>query len=106
MNIIADFIYEEVKLEINSLSNDFIQLNVNSFNESHRANYVKIKLDKTKTVDLKTIVKKIYVHNNFIYLTKLIQGASVFDVINYIFDIQREDTGEFNITRTQLLSKL
>jgi radical SAM-linked protein len=57
---------------------------------------------KTKTVDLKEIISKIEIYNNKLYITKKIQGASVFDILENIFNIERDSLENLKIVRKEI----
>ena len=52
---------------------------------------IKVKNDVRKEIDLKLIILDIHFEKNKLYLNKIIQGASVFDILKKIFHIDRTD---------------
>ena len=54
---------------------------------------------KTQFIDLKNSIHKIYFHDDKLLIIKRIQGASIFDILKKVFDINRENIDFLRIVR-------
>ncbi len=81
-----------------------IEENLMKFWQSEDFNFMKIKKGKEKIINLKDIVFSIeQINPNTIQIIKKINGASVFDILKQVFDIERNSTGEMRICRKEIL---
>lgn len=74
----------------------------NAFLQSDKWIYNKQKKEKTIEVDLKDIVLKLECSEKEVKLQKMISGSSIYDVLNGICDITRDDAGVIEIIRASL----
>ena len=82
----------------------FYKRSVELYLTSNDKSFKKIKKEKEIIIDLNDILLKITILENKLLLTKKIQGASVYDIIEKIFGITRENAGCFKIVRKNILS--
>jgi len=97
---IGDFDVEALVVEFSSISDYEKRLNI--FLQSNETTIIKIKKDKEKIVDLKDIILKIVVEVSSFQILKKIQGASIYDILQKVFNIKRADAGFFKIIRKDI----
>jgi radical SAM-linked protein len=98
---ISDYTVESLIVQFPDIT--IYKKNLNEYLASNDTTYIKTKKDREKTVDLKHIILDIKWNGNVLCLTKKVQGASVFDVLDKIFELKREDAEGYLIIRKQLL---
>ncbi len=67
--------------------------------------YERTRKEKTRTVDIKTMIKRMNWRNGELEVTKALQGISVFEILDIAFGIPREDTGRFRFLRKALIKE-
>jgi len=82
---------------------DIFQQKTDEFNKAVEWQFTRIRKGKTKTGDLKNIIHKINWNNNELIVIKKTVGASIFDCLQQIYEIERENTNNFEIIRLELL---
>ncbi len=65
--------------------------------------YVKEKKGKIKEIDLKDSIKYIRLVGNAMRIKKRMVGSNIFTIMEEVFDISREETGAFKITRLEII---
>ncbi|MDA3814657.1 MAG: TIGR03960 family B12-binding radical SAM protein [Candidatus Cloacimonetes bacterium] len=76
------------------------------FNETEEWPFTRIRKGKAKTGNLKSIIHKIEWHNTELTVIKKTVGASIFDCLQHIFEIERENTNDFEIIRRELIHEV
>jgi radical SAM family uncharacterized protein/radical SAM-linked protein len=95
--------YEVVSVSpLNSIK-DQVQQSLNVFNDGTSCVFTKIKKGKEKEIELKDIIVDMTTGKDKLVIIKKVAGASVFNVLETVFGIPREDTGCFTISREYLL---
>jgi len=97
------FKYEEIEIEIPKQFSEHFEKRTNNFLDSEEWFFTRIRKGKEQTSNLKQLIKEIYLKNNVLNITKSIIGASIFDVLRKIYEVEREKTGDFVIIRKRLL---
>ncbi|MCK4655224.1 MAG: TIGR03936 family radical SAM-associated protein, partial [Candidatus Cloacimonetes bacterium] len=77
----------------------------NAFLESSEFKFTRIRKGKEKISDLKEIIKEIQWDGSKLEIIKKIVGASIFDVLREVYQIEREETNNFVIIRNRLLEE-
>ncbi|RLC54155.1 MAG: TIGR03960 family B12-binding radical SAM protein [Candidatus Cloacimonadota bacterium] len=65
--------------------------------------FTRIRKGKEKTKDLKQLVKKIEWNDYQLNVTKTVIGASIFDILEHVYKIDRFETNRFKIVRQRLV---
>ena len=60
---------------------------------------------KIREIDLKSMIKQIAIEKNILRIEKIIPGASIFDILSALFQIEREMTGKYQIVREKILAE-
>jgi len=76
------------------------------FQNAEKWEFIRIRKGKKKTGDLKKIVKNIDWQNCKLTIMKVRVGAGIYDVINAIYEIERDSTINFEIVRDELLREI
>lgn len=82
------------------------QQKTNEFNEASRWQFIRIRKGKAKTHNLKDIIHEISWNNTELTVIKKTVGASIFDVLKHIYEIERDKTNKFEIIRRELIHKV
>ncbi|MDP8220511.1 MAG: DUF2344 domain-containing protein, partial [Candidatus Stygibacter frigidus] len=82
---------------------DIYQLKLRNFLAEKEWQFTKIRKQKEKIVDLKNIVCEMKIEGCSLLLIKKITGASIYDILAHVFDIQRVDSSGLNIQRIDLI---
>ena len=82
------------------------QLNTIKFNEAGEWPFTRIRKGKAKTKDLKNIIHEIILNETELTVTKRVVGASIFDCLQHIYEIERDKTNDFEIIRRELIHKV
>ena len=77
----------------------------NAFLESSEFKFTRIRKGKEKTTDLKEIIKEIQWDGSKLEILKKIVGASIFDVLEQVYKIDRYRTNRFEIIREGMIEK-
>jgi len=102
---IAAFIYEELEMKINQDDLEFFPHKIIKYNEKDNYQIIKEKKGQKKIINLKDIIVDIKIGEELL-ITKKIQGASIYDILESIFGITREKAGAFQIIRRKIMTKL
>jgi len=82
---------------------DIYQAKVRNFQAEKEWQFSRIRKQKEKIVDLKNIVCEMKIEGCSLKLIKKITGASIYDILAHVFDIQRVDSSGLNIQRIDLI---
>jgi len=82
------------------------QQKTDEFNKADEWIFTRIRKGKEKTGNLKSIIHKIEWNNNELIIIKKTVGASIFDCLQHIYEIERENTNDFEIIRRELIHEL
>ncbi len=74
-----------------------------AFNQMTEFLYDRTRKGKTKTVDIKSMIESIEWENGKLTIVKLLSGISVFEILDRVFGIPRDQTGRFRIVRLQMI---
>jgi len=85
---------------------EIFQQKTNEFNEAEEWSFTRIRKGKTKTGNLKSIVHEISWDNTELTVIKKTVGASIFDCLHHIYEIERDNTNDFEIIRRELVHKV
>lgn len=108
------FIFETIHIGYDPTLFKDIEQKTKSYNSATKWEFIKQKKGIKKTIDLKPLLPKIVSELpesrngnscRFLVINKRIAGASVFDILSAVFNIDREETGNLDITRVKLLSE-
>ena len=104
---IGDFKYESICVEFLGIR----QKNIESYKEKLNFFYdgkdtylERERKGAKRIIDLNDIIINCYFTEDSLYISKKIQGASIFDILKKIFDITRDEIDDLRITRMLLLS--
>ena len=67
--------------------------------------FTRIRKGKEKTKDLKQLIKEIEWNGSQLQVTKTVVGASIFDLLEHVYGIDRFETNKFEIVRERLISE-
>ena len=99
--------YPAEKIEVilpSSVKSSFFILKTQEFVKQKEFFITRVRKGKSKQIDLKKVINKIQWEDNILTIDKMRVGATIFDVLHYIYDIKREETGSFKITRKKFLA--
>ncbi len=65
--------------------------------------YDRTRKGKTKTVDIKSMIESIEWKDGKLTIVKLLSGISVFEILDRVFGVPRDQTGRFRIVRLQMI---
>jgi radical SAM family uncharacterized protein/radical SAM-linked protein len=82
---------------------DKFQTATDDFLQASEYNFTRIRKGKEKTKDLKQLVKEIVWNGSQLFVTKTVIGASIFDVLEHVYKIDRYETNRFEIVREKLV---
>ena len=102
---ISEFEIESIVVEFLSIKKEEIDLKekrLNSFLFGNDTIIQKEKKGVLKQINLNDIIQKIYFKDGKLFVVKKIQGASIFDILKKIFDIDRDQVGSLRIVRRHL----
>jgi len=85
---------------------DQFSRSVEEFHSRSEWIFARTRKGKVKEKDLKGLIQEMKFSDGRLVLIKRIVGASVFDILNEVFGIKRDDTGEIRIIRKALLHEL
>lgn len=94
---------EVIKLEFPQKMIDLYQERVNKFQAVNEWNFTRIRKQRERVVDLKQIIFEMKLDGCSLTLSKKISGASIYDILEYVFDIRRVDSSSLNIQRMKLI---
>jgi len=80
-----------------------IQQYINAFFADGNTTLQKEKKDGVRVIDLKDVILQIEAKANTVYITKKIAGASVFDILQKIWGINRENASGLRIARVAVI---
>ena len=86
-------------------ANDF-QQKTNEFNQAEEWQFTRIRKGKEKTGNLKNIIHEISWDNTELTVIKKTVGASIFDCLQHIYKIERDNTNDFEIIRRELIHEV
>ena len=67
--------------------------------------FTRIRKGKEKTKDLKQLVKQLTWNGTQLNVTKTVVGASIFDLLEHVYKIDRFETNRFEIIRERLVAE-
>ncbi|RLC56357.1 MAG: TIGR03960 family B12-binding radical SAM protein [Candidatus Cloacimonadota bacterium] len=76
------------------------------FNKAEEWSFTRIRKGKAKTGNLKSIIHEISWDNNELTVIKKTVGASIFDCLQHIYEIERDNTNYFVIIRRELIHEI
>ncbi|MDP8203887.1 MAG: TIGR03960 family B12-binding radical SAM protein [Candidatus Tenebribacter mawsonii] len=82
------------------------QQKTDNFNQAEEWKFTRIRKGKTKIGDLKSIIHEIEWSNNELTVIKKTVGASIFDCLQHIYEIERDKTNNFEIIRRELIHEI
>ena len=82
------------------------QQKTQQFNEAEEWSFTRVRKGKEKIGDLKSIIHKIEWHYAELTVIKKTVGASIFDCLQHIYGIERENTNDFEIIRRELIHEV
>ncbi|MBC8385316.1 MAG: TIGR03960 family B12-binding radical SAM protein [Candidatus Cloacimonetes bacterium] len=97
------FKYEEMQIILPEDISDHFQERSEIFLKAEEWFYCRRRKGKEQTTDLKQIIVNITFHQNILTIIKKIVGASIFDILREVFEIERNETGRLEITRKRLI---
>ena len=78
----------------------------NEFNDAEEWSFTHIRKGKAKTGNLKSIIHEISWDNTELTVIKKTVGASIFDCLQHIYKIERDNTNDFEIIRCELIHEV
>ncbi|MCD6176692.1 MAG: TIGR03960 family B12-binding radical SAM protein [Candidatus Cloacimonetes bacterium] len=100
--------YEFEKISVitpNENAESFHQKTI-EFNKAKEWPFTRIRKGKKKTGNLKDIIHKIEWENTELTIIKKTVGASIFDCLQHIYEIERDNTNDFEIIRRELIHEV
>jgi len=94
---------EEIKLEFPENMIDIFQAKLINFQSEKKWQFTRIRKGKEKVVDLKDIISEMKIEGSSLNLIKKITGASIYDLLEHVFGIQRVESSGLNIQRIKLI---
>jgi len=85
---------------------EIFQQKTHDFNKAEEWQFTRIRKGKTKTGNLKSIIHEISWNNAELTVIKKTVGASIFDCLQHIYEIERDNTNNFEIIRRELIHKV
>ena len=84
---------------------DKFQTSTAEFLQTTEFLFTRIRKGKEKTKDLKQLVKKIEWNCSQLHVIKTVVGASIFDLLEHVYKIDRFETNRFEIIRERLVAE-
>ncbi len=84
------------------LTDQFIQEQIERFKKSQSLTFDKVKKGKVKTFELKELVQQIEYHDHKIHVHKQIIGLNIYDILECLFNVSRNEAGAFRIIRKKI----
>ena len=75
------------------------------FRQTKEFMFTRIRKGKEKTKDLKQLIKKLEWNGIQLFAKKTIIGASIFDILEHVYKIDRYETNRFEIVRERLITE-
>ncbi|KQC04647.1 MAG: hypothetical protein APR54_02055 [Candidatus Cloacimonas sp. SDB] len=98
--------YEEVEVyPTEDLCDQFV-INLTGFKQREKWLFSRTRKAQIKERDLKELITFMDFKNNRLTVVKKVVGASIFDILREIFQVERNDTGVFRIIRKKLIHSL
>ncbi|MCF7911694.1 MAG: TIGR03960 family B12-binding radical SAM protein [Candidatus Cloacimonetes bacterium] len=94
---------EVIILELPGKNIDYYQARIREYQTEKQWQFTRIRKQKEKVVDLKTIIREMEIDGVMLRLRKKVSGASIYDVLEHVFGIQRVESSGLNIRRVNLL---
>lgn len=85
---------------------DSFQQKVDEFNSATEFSFTRIRKKREKVTDLKDIVQLIEWNTDHLHVIKKVKGASIFDILEQVFGIHRDNTNRFRVIRKNLIHEL
>ncbi len=82
------------------------QQKTDEFNKADEWSFIRIRKGKEKTRNLKSIIHEINWNNTELTVIKKTVGASIFDILKHIYEIERDNTNDFKIIRRELIHEV
>ncbi|MCK4957673.1 MAG: TIGR03936 family radical SAM-associated protein, partial [Candidatus Cloacimonetes bacterium] len=93
------FNLEEVVVHPSEKHFTLFQEKASDFLAAENWEFTKIRKKKERLINLKQIVKTLSFEDGNLLVTKEVIGASIFDILEHVFGISREETTKFDIIR-------
>jgi radical SAM family uncharacterized protein/radical SAM-linked protein len=94
---------EVINLDFPEKMIDYYQAKIDEFRAENAWQFTRIRKQKEKIVDLKSIIRKMQIDGVTLCIRKKVSGASIYDVLEHLFGIQRVESSGLNIRRVKLL---
>ncbi len=98
--------YEEVTVKPPAEYFDRFQAKTAEFQEVDEFLFSRIRKGREQTRDLKPLIKKIEWNCAQLSVVKTVVGASIFDVLEHVYQIERYETNRFEIVRERLVTTI
>jgi len=100
--------YEFEKISVIPPENFFniFQQKTDEYEKAEEWQFTRIRKGKEKTGNLKSIINKIEWKTGELTVIKKTVGASIFDCLQHIYEIERDKTNEFEIIRRELIHEV
>ena len=95
--------YEEVTVIPPSEYFNKFQTKTAEFQKTDEFLFSRIRKKKEQTRDLKPLVTKIEWNDSQLSVIKTVVGASIFDILEHVYQIDRYETNRFEIIRERLI---
>ncbi|PID29939.1 MAG: B12-binding domain-containing radical SAM protein [Candidatus Cloacimonadota bacterium] len=82
---------------------DFIDNRIHEFGGSEEWLFTRVRKKKPKTADMKKLIHELSLKERKLSLTKSLRGAGIYDILDSVFDIDRDTAGELKIRRVNLI---
>jgi len=93
---------ETLLLEVPESDLSEIKKGLNCYKTQPHWFYSKKRKGAVREIDLMTVIKNIELNGNLLTIRKKLTGASVYDILDGLFLIEREETGAYSIKRTSM----
>ena len=99
------YVYEKISVIPPAELTELFKKETASFQNFSELLFIRIRKGKERTVDLKDIVQSLDWTDEKLEITKKIVGASIFDVLEQVYKIERNKTNLFEIIREELIAE-
>jgi hypothetical protein len=99
------YVYEKISVIPPAEFAELFEKETASFQKCSELLFTRIRKGKERTVDLKEIVQTLNWTGEKLEILKKIVGASIFDVLEQVYKIERNKTNRFEIIREELIAE-
>ncbi len=82
------------------------QQKADDFNKATEFSFIRVRKKRETVTDLKDIIQTLEWCDDHLHVIKKVKGASIFDILEQVFGIHRDNTNRFRVIRKNLIHEL